>query len=207
MGAINSSTTGTSAKLVPVIPPSNGHGYNVYTELGTDKVLIYSRFDDSTKDFPVDTSFAQVGIVKNPTKVGTTQIYDEDTFSALFAFKFSSITGTPKVGDKIEQIVDSGKGRAYGYVASYDTDTKVLKYFRDRSLYYNNTTNDQQDYVGISTNGKVYSFESSTNPVSSGNFSASIDRNFAGITTNPTGTKLINLGVNFTSGMASPGDK
>ena len=204
LGAINSSTTGTSAKLVPVIPPSNGHGHNVYTELGTDKVLIYSRFDDSTKDFPVDTSFAQVGIVKNPTKVGTTQIYDEDTFSALFAFKFSSITGTPKVGDKIEQIVDGGNGRAYGYVASYDTDTKVLKYFRDRSLYYNNTTNDQQDYVGISTNGKVYSFESSTNPVSSGNFSASIDRSFAGITTNPTGTKLINLGVNFTSGMASP---
>ena len=204
LGAINSSTTGTSAKLVPVIPPSNGHGHNVYTELGTDKVLIYTRFDDSTKDFPVDTSFAQVGIVKNPTKVGTTQIYDEDTFSALFAFKFSSITGTPKVGDKIEQIVDGGNGRAYGYVASYDTDTKVLKYFRDRSLYYNNTTNDQQDYVGISTNGKVYSFESSTNPVSSGNFSASIDRNFAGITTNPTGTKLINLGVNFTSGMASP---
>ena len=204
LGAINSSTTGTSAKLVPVIPPSNGHGHNVYTELGTDKVLIYSRFDDSTKDFPVDTSFAQVGIVKNPTKVGTTQIYDEDTFSALFAFKFSSITGTPKVGDKIEQIVDGGNGRAYGYVASYDTDTKVLKYFRDRSLYYNNTTNDQQDYVGISTNGKVYPFESSTNPVSSGNFSASIDRSFAGITTNPTGTKLINLGVNFTSGMASP---
>ena len=109
-----------------------------------------------------------------------------------------------KSGEKIEQIVDNGNGRAYGYVASYDTDTKVLKYFRDRSLYYNNTTNDQQDYVGISTNGKVYSFESSTNPVSSGNFSASIDRNFAGITTNPTGTKLINLGVNFTSGMASP---
>ena len=204
LGAINSSTTGTSAKLVPVIPPSKGHGYNVYTELGTDKVLIYARFDDSTKDFPVDTSFAQVGIVKNPTKVGTTQIYNEDTFSGLFAFKFESITGTPKVGDTIEQIVDGGKGRAYGYVASYDTDTKVLKYFRDRSLYYNNTTNDQQDYVGISTNGRVYPFESSTNPISSVNFSASIDRNFAGITTNPTGTKLINLGVNFTSGMASP---
>ena len=36
----------------------------MYTELGTDKVLVYARFDDSTKDFPVDTSFAQVGIVK-----------------------------------------------------------------------------------------------------------------------------------------------
>ena len=33
-------------------------------------------------------------------------------------------------------------------------------------------------------------------------FSGSIDLNFSGITTNPTGSKLINLGVNFTGGMA-----
>ena len=35
-------------------------------------------------------------------------------------------------------------------------------------------------------------------------FTGSIDTAFAGITTNPTGTKLINLGVDFTSGMAVP---
>jgi hypothetical protein len=35
-------------------------------------------------------------------------------------------------------------------------------------------------------------------------FSGSIDTGFSGITTNPTGTKLVNLSVNFTSGMASP---
>ena len=38
-------------------PPSKGHGYDIYTELGTDKVLVYGRFDDSTdKDFPVEWS-------------------------------------------------------------------------------------------------------------------------------------------------------
>ena len=206
LGAINSNTTGTNAKLVPIIPPSKGHGYDVYTELGTDKVLVYARFDDSTKDFPVDTSFAQVGIVKNPTSIGSDQVYGDNTFTGLYSLKFSTITGTPSVGEKVEQSVVGGTGKAYGYVASWDSETKVLKYFRDRSLYYNQTTFDQQDYVGISTNGKVYDFESSSNLISgqSSGFTASIDTGFAGITTNPTGTKLINLGVNFTSGLASP---
>lgn len=206
LGSINSNSTGTPAHLIPVIPPSKGHGFDVYTELGTDKVLVYARFDDSTKDFPVDTSFAQVGIVKNPTKVGTNDVYQENTFSGLSSFKFSSITGTPKVGEKIQQVVANGTGKAFGYVASYDIETKVLKYFRDRSLFYNQTEFNQRDYAGISTNGRPYDFESSSNVISgqTSNFSAAIDVAFAGITTNPTGTKLINLGVDFTSGMAVP---
>jgi hypothetical protein len=206
LGTINTNSIGNSAKLVPIIPPSRGHGYDLYTELGTDKVLVYARFDDSTKDFPIDTSFAQVAIVKNPTSIGSTQIYTENTFTGLFSLKFSLVNGSPSIGEKIEQIVSNGVGRAYGYVASWDSETRVLKYFRDRSLYYNQTTFDQQDYVGISTNGRPYSFESSANQIigKSSGFSASIDTGFSGISTNPTGTKLINLGVNFTSGMASP---
>ena len=34
-------------------------------------------------------------------------------------------------------------------------------------------------------------------------FSGAISRNFSGITTNPTGNKLINLGVNFISGLSN----
>jgi len=206
LGPLNSNTTGTSAKLVPIIPPSKGHGYDIYTELGTDKVLVYARFDDSTKDFPIDTSFAQIGIVKNPTAVGSDQIYTNNTFSGLYSVKFSTVNGTPQVGERIQQIVSSGVGKAYGYVASWDSETNVLKYFQDRSLYYNQTTLDQTDYVGISTNGRLYSFESSANLITgqTSSFSGSVDTAFTGISTNPTGTKLINLSVNFTSGLASP---
>jgi len=207
LGPLNSNTTGTSAKLVPIIPPSRGHGYDIYKELGTDKVLVYARFDDSTKDFPVDTSFAQVSIVKNPTSIGSTQIYTSNTFTGLFSLKFTtaSVSGTPTIGEKIEQSLASG-GKAVGYVASYDNETKVLKYFRDRSLYYNQTTQDQQDYVGISTNGAFNSFEATSSQVkgTSSSFTGTIDSGFSGITTNPTGSKLINLGVNFTNGLASP---
>ena len=205
LGSINANTTGSPARLLPIIPPSIGHGADIYTELGTDKVLVYARFDDSTKDFPIDTSFAQVGIVKNPTSIGSTQVYQENTFSGLFSLKFSAVTGTPTIGERVTQVSSAG-GEASGYVASYDSETKVLKYIQDRSLFFNSTTFDQTDYVGISTNGKLNGFESSAtivNGTTSG-FSASIDTGFSGITTNPSGNKLINLGVNFTSGLASP---
>ena len=206
LGSINSNSTGTPAHLIPVIPPSRGHGHDIYKELGTDRVLVYARFDDSTKDFPVDTSFAQVSIVKNPTAVGTSNTFTDNNFNGLSAFKFNNITGTPKVGEKIEQTVQNGTAKAFGYVASFDTETKVLKYFTDRSLFYNQTTKDQQDYTGISTNGRPYAFESSSNLISgqTSAFTGAIDTAFAGIATNPTGVKQINLGVSFTAGMAVP---
>ena len=206
LGSINSNSTGSPAHLIPIIPPSRGHGHDIYKELGTDRVLVYARFDDSTKDFPVDTSFAQVSIVKNPTAVGTSNTFTDNNFNGLSAFKFNNITGTPKVGEKIEQTVQNGTAKAFGYVASFDTETKVLKYFTDRSLFYNQTTKDQQDYTGISTNGRPYAFESSSNLISgqTSSFTGSIDTAFAGIATNPTGVKQINLGVSFTAGMAVP---
>ena len=196
------------AKLVPIIPPSLGHGYDIYTELGTDKVLIYARFDDSTKDFPTDTKFAQVGIVKNPTEVGTANTFTGTTFSSLNAFKFKTVSGTPTIGEEITQdIVDSNGDpqKARAYVASYDKETQVMKYFRDRSLNYT-TTNDQTDYAGISISGRIYEFQSTANAVKgeSSTFSGTIDTAFTGISTNPSGTKLINLETTFNDGLSKP---
>jgi len=203
LGSINANATSDFAKLIPIIPPSKGHGYDLYKELGTDKILIYARFDDSTKDFPTDTKFSQIGILKNPTSIGSTSVFTENQFSSLYSIKFSSVSGTVSIGDKISQSVTGGS--AHGYVASYDSETKVLKYYRDRSLYFNQTTLDQKDYVGVSTSSKVLDFASSANPVTtSGGFSGSIDTGFTGITTNPTGNKIINLGSQFTNGLSSP---
>ena len=212
LDTINSNvpTTG-KAKLIPIIPPGRGHGDDVYTELGTDKVIIYARFDDSTKDFPVDTKFAQVGIVKNPTKAGSAITYTDSTFSSLQALKLDTVTGSnaPKIGEKINQKLtlapNTGK-IAKGYVSSYDKETKVLKYFRDRSLYFNPTSYDQTDRVGVTTSARIYQFESATNAnvinAEESGFSGSIQINFTGITTNPTGAKLINLGTRFQAGLS-----
>jgi hypothetical protein len=192
------------AKLIPIIPPSKGHGYDIYTELGTDKVLVYARFDDSTKDFPTDTKFAQVGIVKNPTTFSSdTVIFTENQYSSLGAIGLtSSFTGTPVIGEEITQTVTGGTAR--GYVASYDRDTMVLKYFQDRSLYFGNSL-DQTDRTDHS---RVYNFESTGGPISSPSFTgASIDTTLGSPTpTNKVtvGTKVIDLGVTFTAGLANP---
>ena len=187
-----------TAKLIPIIPPSRGHGYDIYTELGTDKVLVYARFDDSNRDFPIDTKFTQVGILKNPQQFSSTSIFTANQYSSLFSLKLTSVSSTPTVGAGISQSVSGGAAK--GYVASYDSETKVLKYFQDRSLYFGNEK-DHTDVDNVSSGSKVLSFESSANTISP--FTGSIDTGFSGIKTT-VNSKEIDLGVTFTDGLADP---
>ena len=191
------------AKLIPIIPPSRGHGFDLYKELGADRVMLYTRFDDSTRDFPVNTKFCQIGLLKNPLQFTSVGIYSGSEISGLYAIHFSSVNNTlPKIGEKISQTVLNGT--AVGYVASYDTDTKVLKYFRDRSLYYG-STNDQTDYVGVSTQANAnINFSSLGGNVVGGEsgFSGQIS-SFSGITTT-VNNSIINLGTTFTNGLSNP---
>ena len=188
------------AKLIPIIPPSKGHGYDIYSELGTDKVLVYARFDDSTKDFPTDTYFSQVGIIKNPTTFNSDIIFTENQYSSLYSIKLtSSFSGTPIIGEEITQTRQDGNV-AKGYVASYDSETKVLKYFRDRSLYFGNGT-DQTDYNTVTAGSTLYEFESSASTISP--FTGSINTTFSDNKVT-VGNKVIDLAVTFSNGLANP---
>ena len=192
-----------AAKLIPIIPPSIGHGYDIYSELGADKVLVYTRFDNSTRDFPIETKFSQVGIIKNPMQFGSTSNkFTGSQFSSLSSMRINSITSPDNVttGKKIEQTKSNGDV-AKAYVASYDKDTQVLKYFTDRSLIFNNNR-DQTDYTGISKSSKNVNFESSSS-ISGNDFSADIDSTF-GASTPTNEINGINLGVTFTNGLADP---
>jgi hypothetical protein len=193
----SSGTVSNPAKLIPIIPPSKGHGYDIYNELGSDKVLVYARFDDSTKDFPTDTKFAQVGIIKNPQKFNSSEVFTSNTYSSLGSIGIQTVTGTPEPGDEITQTVSGGTAR--GYVASYDEETKVLKYYQDRSLYFANN-NDQTDRNDVSTKGVVLTFESTGGSISP---FGSIDTSLNGSTIT-SGSKQINLGVTFTNGLSDP---
>lgn len=196
-------------KLIPIIPPSKGHGFDIYKELGADKVLIYARFDDSTKDFPVDTFFSQVGIIKNPEKTTSTDIYKANEFSSLPSFKINeSLSETTKnyTGVGITQTVDGGIAR--GYIASYDTDTKIIKYFQDRSLFFASGIlgggYDHLDTIDVSTRANVLKFEG-TNSIQvsapSDPQSKQIDTSLNG-TTMTANNKIINLGVEYKSGVS-----
>jgi hypothetical protein len=190
------------AKLIPIIPPSKGHGYDLYKELGTERVMVYARFDNSTRNYPINTKFCQIGIIKNPTDYTTNQIFYENNFSALSSLQFSEVDSIPTIGEKITQVVSNGI--AVGYVASYDSDTKVLKYFRDRSLYYG-STHDQTDYIGITTSGNSTP-EFNANGLlvfgTTSSFTGKIS-NYSGITTT-VNNQIINLGSVFNNGVSDP---
>ena len=203
LGAIGNTSASTKASLIPIIPPSKGHGSDIYKELGSDRVLVFARFDTSTtNDFPVNTSFSQIGILKNPTSIGSTSLFTDPTFSSVGALKFLTTTGSPTIGNSVTQVVTGGTAK--GFVAAYDVDTKVLKFVQDRSNVLNQTTFDTTDYVGVSTFAKVHAFESNTNQVNSSGFTGSIDTGFTGVSTNPTGTKLISLDAQFTQVGSNP---
>ena len=191
-----SANSGSGSKLVPIIPPSKGHGYNIYEELGTDKVLMYARFDDSTKDFPIDTKFAQVGIIKNPeTFAGAGVTFTESAFSSLYAVGLTTSRNVV-IGEKITQSTSGAKG----YVASFDKDTKVLKYYQDRSLCFGN----KEDQLDSASTSNIIAFNS-TNDItftqSSGSSSIDTSLNGSVVVVN---NKQINLGVTFTNGLANP---
>ena len=204
-------TSGTRANLIPIIPPSKGHGFDIYTELGADKVLVYTRFDDTTKDFPIDTHFAQVGIIKNPNGQGNTGILTTSQFSSTSSIKFESGINPPGsgfdsiIGEGITQdrIINNINVTARGTVVSYDPETFVLKYIQDRSLNLNPITNDTTDFQEINQKGSVVAF-GSTEPISSTSNTINSKKpnsTFSGITTT-INNKQINLGVNFTNGLA-----
>ena len=192
---LSKSSLTDTAKLIPIIPPSKGHGYNIYEELGTDKVLMYARFDDSTKDFPIDTKFAQVGIIKNPeTFSGAGVTFTGNTFSSLSGIGLSESRNVT-IGEQITQSVSGAKG----YVASFDKDTKVLKYYQDRSLCFGNKI----DQTLSNSTTDIIAFNS-TNDIefnTSGGSASITDLNGSVIVVN---NKQINLGVTFTNGLANP---
>ena len=204
LSSINQNAT-SFAHLIPIIPPSLGHGYDIYTELGSDKCLIYARFDDSTKDFPLDTTFSQIGIIKNPTIVGSSSsIFIENTFSNVTGLKLTGVVNTEDAipGDPIYQTI-SGVGTAIGYIASYDDETAVLKYFADRSLFYHKDYNNQIDSKTVGSESVKIGFSTAGGIISAGNFEASI-QNFSGIVTAVSPTKTVRLDSTFTKGISLP---
>ena len=109
-----------------------------------------------------------------------------------------------RYGDLIGRTItqSTSDGTARGTISSYDPETFVLKYIQDRSLNVNPTTNDTTDYKEVSVKGKVLSFQS-TGDIDNDLFNIAPDAGFTGITTT-INNKNINLGVDFTNGLATP---
>jgi hypothetical protein len=144
-GVINVNSTeisgigaGTNASLEVIIPPSGGHGFNVYKELGAKRVMVNSRLQyDETLEFPVDNDFRRIGIIRDP-KDSTGIDATGSTYNALTAIKFP--TGTAATF-AIDEIVTQATTGAKGRVVSWDSSTKIMKLYQTK--YEGVTTGNQ----------------------------------------------------------------
>jgi hypothetical protein len=207
-GLVNFSTTSAGSKTVTagsgavfevITPPKGGHGADIYRELGAYRIMIYSKYD-ADPDYVVGNTFSRVGLVLNPTEYGSqTAILNTSTATNLGALK---LTGTDPeqtiypLNAEIRQTVGAGQ-TAVGYVASWNRNTGILRYYQPVGLS-TITNNDyrQLDFSGGSGANDITCTTIENNVLAP-------DASFNGSTIT-IGGKIIDLGQTFTNGKANP---
>lgn len=212
LDSILQSTTGNKAIFNVIIPPSGGHGANIYNELGAFRTLVYSRIEnDSTNpDFIVGNQFSRIGIIKDVTVNGSTSIFSSNTGSGVYAIKINE-NASAEVYDSSMTQANTG---AIGNLISYDSTTKIVKYIQPRSNNidtYSVGSNIEIDYnyansvAGIQTtsNYKLSNFDNSTFKI--GNNSYTVDTSLTNnANTIVIGSNTYYLGQTFNGGLSSP---
>ena len=197
-------------QLDVIIPPTGGHGADIYKELGATNALVYSRIENDSEnpDFITGNQIARIGILENPKAFGSSSILTLDKASAAYAMRltgtgYSSATFTPD--SIITQTTGTGV-TAIGKVISYDQITGVLKYWQDRTMAGFTT-------VGAATTTPIYGFNAdrftadvsdggSVN-ITGGSISLGINTSFDGLSTS-INNKTYYLGQSFESGLSNP---
>ena len=189
---------GVNASLDVVIPPNNGHGADAIRELGAYRLMFASKLETSSAfvDFPNDLTYRRVGLVLNPFDFDTTTVCSQNTRSAVKAMIFPNVStepGFPSGDFAPGETITQSSTNAKGFVVSYNSTTKVLKYY--------------QDSVDGVQNGNVIPFSGANQITSSQNaFVATPDINFG--TPNPAtqiqiGVSVYELGLSFVGGYAN----
>ena len=194
--------TGTGAAIDVIIPPELGHGSDPTKELGGYRVMINTKFtyDEGSGDFPTDNDYRRIGLVINPNQYGTTELTSAITLSATRAVIFSpTFTGTFSTDEIITQsrTVGGQQVTARGRVISWNTTTKVLKYYQNRI-----------DGVFPEITGNLTEFEGG-NPVTGATSGTSADPDIkfpvvSGISTRVINNNEYDLGMSFTNCYAKP---
>ena len=197
-------------QLDVIIPPTGGHGADIYKELGATNALVYSRIENDSEnpDFITGNQIARIGILENPKAFGSSSILTLDKASAAYAMRLTG-TGYSSATFTADTIITQTTGTgvtAIGKVISYDQLTGVLKYWQDRTMAGFTT-------VGAATTTPIYGFNAdrftadvsdggSVN-ITGGSISLGINTAFDGLSTS-INNKTYYLGQTFTSGLSNP---
>jgi len=204
--------TGTTRPTFDVIiSPEGGHGADIYRELGSYNVLLYSRIenDNEDPDFITGNQIARIGVVENPKEYGSTAILSKDKASAVGAIRLTGTgysTATFTSDAYFTQTVATG-ATAVGRVINYDQNTGVLKYWQDRSMAGFTT-------VGTAITNPTYGFEIqefTSTPIGNGSITIvpssgsnlEIDTSFTGLST-VINNRTYYLGQSFIDGISNP---
>ena len=197
-------------QLDVIIPPTGGHGKDIYKELGATNALIYSRIenDPENPDFITGNQIARIGIIENPQSFGSSSLLSLDKASAAYAMRLTG-TGYSSATFTADTIITQTTGTgvtAIGKVISYDQETGVLKYWQDRTMAGFTT-------VGSATTTPIYGLQSDrftadiatggSLTITGGSISLSINNTFDGLSTS-INNKTYYLGQTFTSGLSNP---
>lgn len=191
-----------------IIPPPGGHGKNVYTELGTNRVLVYSRIENSitNPDFIEGNQFARVGIIRNVTQYGSNTVFTDTTGSGVYGL---IIDGTSASSKPEDSIMTQSSTKSVGSLVSAVSvgSSTVIKYTRPKEFFVDtyssgNVTKTSDRFLtngaGLSTASNYYYTEFNTGQVviSGDTF------NVANVSGSQIGDTF--LGQTFTSGVSSP---
>jgi len=208
-GIINFTGAGSGATFEVIIPPKGGHGADIYRELGSHRVMVYSKYDSSA-DFISQNSFSRIGIIKNPTEFGSsTSVLNIPTATTLGALKLQGGVGVQTsntiypINAKIQQQVGTAGSFAVGYVASWDRNTGVLRYYQPVGLTTLSSGDPNNDF-------RNFDFESNGNPITTipstdlSGIALSVDIGFSTTSSIASGDRIIDLGQTFITGKANP---
>ena len=127
------SSSGSGATFDIIISPKNGHGADPVEELGGNYVIVNSRLEyaEGSGDFPTDNDFRQIGLITNPTNLGTDTLSSAVTLSALHRFTMASGATMPAVDDYIANAGTITTGTAVARVVSVDSTNRHIYYIPD----------------------------------------------------------------------------
>ena len=187
--ALSSSSTlgsGSGGAIDVIISPDDGHGFNAVTELGAHYVMAAITITQAEgDDFTTGNDFRSVGIVVDPTNVGTSTVATATTARQTYVTKLDTNSGTFQA----DEVISQASTGAIGKVVEWDSTLSLLYY-------------QQESYVGFGTNSTTgnYVAFSSTNQITGATSSAT------GTTDGTTETvTLANSNtLTLTSGYATP---
>ncbi len=209
---LDSVVTGTGASFSVIVPPPGGHGADIYRELGANKVLIYSRIENAdvtNPDFPTGNQFARIGIVENPQIFGTNNQLTAASASGVYGLRLAGVAATSMsvaVDGDVTQTIGIGS-TAIGKIIGYDSVTKTLQYWQDRSLALDTSTGSKPTY-GYRLNKFTSSPGAGGNTnvtvtTTTGTATLPIDTGFTGVSTT-VNSRTYYFGQSYTSGLANP---